>query len=338
MKEFTKLIYSTLLSSLISFIVFTYFFSLMLGFNFFIFNNEGLAVINQRINGIVLDFFILFSFMIPINLSKGTLFFLLQTIFIICFIAAWKEKENFVKTLRNGFFGSIDTLFKNYLYAMPLITCMLLTLITLVHSIQEAHGIPTGSIVIQNQFEALLDLAYSSIREEIGFRITPIGTLLALHFVFKESNKIPRKNIQKLKLLTLTFLNPSKAKSRLGIFERITLMEWIVIIFTSVIFGIAHFVSGVGWEIGKVSSATIAGIALGIVYIVYGAHASILIHWFFNYYLTVYEMAINLYPGSFNLLIDLINSINIILGVIGWINLAFYKTYKFFKIKSFRIS
>ncbi|MEM3653284.1 MAG: CPBP family intramembrane glutamic endopeptidase [Candidatus Bathyarchaeia archaeon] len=313
MKKFAKLVYSILLSSLISF------------------NKEGLAIVSQRMNELVLDFFILFSFTIPINLSKGTLFFIIQAIFIVCFIVAWKEKEDFTKTLKNGFFGSMNTLFKNYLYAMPLIACMLLTLITLLHSIQETHGIPTGSIVIQNQFEALLDLAYSSIREEISFRITPIGTLLALYFIFEKSDRFPKKSFQKLKLLTLTFLNPLKAKSKLGIFERITSIEWFSIIFTSIIFGIAHFISGVGWEIGKVSSATIAGIALGIVYVIYGAYASILIHWFFNYYLTVYEIAIDLYPGSFKFLIDLINSISMILGVIGWANLAFCKLYRFLK-------
>ncbi|MEM2896561.1 MAG: CPBP family intramembrane glutamic endopeptidase [Candidatus Bathyarchaeia archaeon] len=251
---------------------------------------------------------------------------------------AWRERENFTKTLKHGFSGLMNTLFKNYLYAMPLIACMLLTSITLLHSLQEAHGIPTGSIAIQNQFEALLDLAYSSIREEIGFRITPIGTPLILYLVFKKSNRIPEGNFQKLKLFASALLNPQKAKSMVGIPERVTSMEWVLIIFTSIVFGIAHFISGVGWEIGKTSSATVAGMALGIVYVIYGAHASILVHWFFNYYLTVYEMAIDLYPQSFNLLIHSINSINVILGVIGWINLASYKVYKFFKIKPFHIS
>lgn len=337
MKKFIKTIYSIILSSLISFIVFTYFLSLMLGFNFFFFNDEGIAIINQRIDKLVLDFFILFSFIIPINLNKGVFFFIMQMIFIVCFIEAWKQKENFIKTLKNGFNGIANTPFKNYLYAMPLIACMLLTLIMLVHNIQEAHGIPTGSIVIQNQFEALIDLAYSSIREEIAFRITPIGTFLIFYFVFKKSDKIPFGTFQKIKLLTLTFLNPQKAKSMVGMEEKISSIEWICIIFTSIVFGIAHFISGIGWEIGKISSATLAGIVLGIVYVIYGAYASILIHWFFNYYLIVYEIAANLYPEPFSFLIYLINLMNIILGIIGWTSLALYRIYKFIKSRLFSI-
>lgn len=42
--------------------------------------------------------------------------------------------------------------------------------------------------------------------------------------------------------------------------------------------------SGAGWGPGKAIPAGLTGLALGIVYLWYGAYADILLHWFFDFY------------------------------------------------------
>src|SRR5205807_10535333 len=42
--------------------------------------------------------------------------------------------------------------------------------------------------------------------------------------------------------------------------------------------------SGAGWGPGKAILAGLTGLALGIVYLWYGAYANILLHWFFDFY------------------------------------------------------
>jgi hypothetical protein len=74
---------------------------------------------------------------------------------------------------------------------------------------------------------------------------------------------------------------------------------------------------GGGWEIGKATSATLAGLVMGVSYIVYGAQASIIIHWFFNAYLETYFLFSDIYP----IVTPLANSVvilTVILGILAW--------------------
>ena len=76
-------------------------------------------------------------------------------------------------------------------------------------------------------------------------------------------------------------------------------LEFFTIIGSSLVFGLTHFLSGAGWEIGKISTAMVSGLALGLVYLRYGAYAPILLHWFFNYYFGAFDLASQLnVPGA----------------------------------------
>ena len=76
-------------------------------------------------------------------------------------------------------------------------------------------------------------------------------------------------------------------------------------------FGFAHILYGGGWEIGKVSTACLAGLVFAIMYVSYGAYADILLHWFFNYYFTVLDMASTAYGTTFTVFANLTEAINI---------------------------
>ena len=115
-----------------------------------------------------------------------------------------------------------------------------------------------------------------------------------------------------------------------GIISGISLPEWGMVIFTSLVFGMAHFNPGVSWEIGKISSATLSGFVLAITYIAYGIHAPLLMHWFFNSYNEVYYLLAGLYPDAMPLA-NTVALFSFTLGIMGWLLLLYLSYRKFFK-------
>jgi membrane protease YdiL (CAAX protease family) len=91
-------------------------------------------------------------------------------------------------------------------------------------------------------------------------------------------------------------------------------VEWVLILLTAAIFGLAHFLAGSGWEAGKVTTAFLAGLVFAIMYVAYGAYASILLHWFFNYYFDVLSKADAAYGGIFHQISNLADYTNLLGG------------------------
>jgi hypothetical protein len=120
----------------------------------------------------------------------------------------------------------------------------------------------------------------------------------------------------------MAMLSPERAKSELGcrtvsehgFLHGIGPLEWILILATSVAFGLAHYLSGGGWEAGKVSTAFLAGFVFALMFVAYGAYATILLHWFFDYYFTVVNMAETTYGGLFHIFSTVVDVTNIIGG------------------------
>jgi hypothetical protein len=106
-----------------------------------------------------------------------------------------------------------------------------------------------------------------------------------------------------------------------GVKGGISLGEWGVVIFTAIIFGLAHYNPGVSWEIGKISSAAFTGLVIGVCYLVYGIQASIIMHWFFNVYSTTYILISDLYPVT-TPIVNAIWIITLVLGIAGLVALA----------------
>jgi len=134
---------------------------------------------------------------------------------------------------------------------------------------------------------------------------------------------------QRVKLVILTILSPDETKrmvgvktvSAFGVKDGITKGEWALIILASFIFGLAHYISGAGWGPGKISTAFISGFVFALVYLIYGAYAPILLHWFFNYYLEVYFIAVDVYP-VITFFYSLVLLVTLTLGAVGWMTVA----------------
>ncbi len=316
----------------VSFLTASYLFAMFLGPKLFFFEPLSAQYSpNSLILGFPMILFVIIVFRIPIIVSFGLVFLFFWSIYLLCFVVAWKLRENFHKVIRNSFSRPFGHLFKNCLFALPVIASVTLVAVVAIHFFQESHGVPTGEPPISgDSLVAFLELTISPLIEEIGFRITPMGTFLIFYLlkVGKAGRTLTNSGLR-LKFFFLAFLYPEKAKRILGlrtvddsgIWKGLSLAEWILIFLTSAVFGLAHYLYGGTWEIGKITSAFVQGFAMGFSYLLYGVQAPILLHWFFNYYTYTYSLASGLYPSifAFYLLLDMVI---LILGMLGWLAIA----------------
>lgn len=308
--------------------VLTYFISLGLGPSLFYYTSDGLKVATRTIKDLPLEVFINIPIPLPIHSSMGALFGAIWLIFVICFIAAWCSRGGFLKNVRNLLKEPILSGKTNFLFLMPLIGSSLLYASVIIQQFQATQGVQTGNLTFPPQtspYLILLNLAYAPINEELAFRITSIGVPLAIFLLisYRKDQKLAGVS-NRLKLILITMASPEHAKTMLGyrsVAERgylrgISVLEWVLIVTTSLAFGLAHYLLGGGWEIGKVSTALLAGLLFGIMFVAYGAYASILLHWYFDYFFTIIGMADSTYGGFFHIFSNAIEVSNIIGGAV----------------------
>lgn len=313
---------------LVVFSIISYITSLALGPVLFFSTSDGLSVASRRIQGIPIEFFVVFTIPVPLAISIGILFVAVWAIFVVCVILAWLSRGGFINSIKGGFTKTMTLAKTNFLFVMPLVSTALLYATVLIQKFQETQGVQTGSLSFPpktSPYVILLNLAFAPLREEFAFRITSIGIPLGIFLVFLYRYD-PRisglKN--RVKLILLATFSPELVKVKLGyrnvgangFLRGISPLEWVLILITSTIFGLAHYLLGGGWEIGKISTAFLAGLVFAIMFVAYGAYAAVLLHWFFNYYFTVLDLAGSTYGEPFRVLSNYAEFANLAAGQI----------------------
>jgi hypothetical protein len=322
LKLFAKML---LIITVLTTVIF-YFLAIFLGPALFYFTPEGIDASMQQLPSLPFWFFTIVGFNIPIGLDYGVIFLFIWSVFTVSLVAAWKLRETFHRVIRESVVRPVKKLFSNCLFAMPMITSMTLIALLLVQSFQEVSGIPTGTAPLPGEpFLDFFELSYAAVIEEVGFRIIPIGTFLIAYLFWTKKKVVALSFRQKLNLFFMAPLFPDRAKRMAGVKTvdehgvrgGISLGEWGMVLFTSITFGLAHFLLGGGWEIGKTTSATLVGLVMSLSYLVYGAQASIIIHWFFNAYMETYFLFSEIYP-TVTPLANGVVIFTVILGILGW--------------------
>ena len=315
-----------LYSLVVLIIVASYLLVQLMGYGFFFFTSEGLVLSMKSFSFPVLIFF-LFGFDTPFVLRVGAVFSAMWIVYALCFVAAWRWRRSF-----HAVFGKtvsrVRSVFDNFLFAMPLLSSMVLTAALAIIFSQSAAGVETGEPQLpSNVHEAFLNLAYAPLIEEFAFRLVPIG-LLVVFFVFLGGRNLKALSGvgSRFKLFFLAFLYPEGAKRMAGLptvgehglLRGVSSLEWLMIVVTSAIFGLVHVLSP-GWEIGKITSAFVQGFFFAVTYVAYGFEAPILLHWYFNYYnyFFIVEVAESFFPAAIDLL-SVIELLTLVLGVAGW--------------------
>lgn len=316
--------------------VFFYLFAMFLGPALFYFTSQGMDTSMRNLTSLPVWFFTIIGFNIPVNLNYAIVFLFLWSVFTVSFVAAWKQRESFHRIIRESIARPVKKLFSNCLFAMPIITSMTLIAVIIIQSFQEVSGIPTGTPPLPGEpFLDFFDLSYAAVAEEVGFRIIPIGVFLILYLFWAKKKVRTFSFGQRLKLLLIAPLFPDRAKRMVdaktvdeyGIRGGISLGEWGMVLFTSIFFGLAHFLPGGSWEIGKITSAAATGIVMSLSYLAYGAQASIIIHWFFNAYTDSFFLFSEIYPIA----LPLANAVVIftsVFGILAWAAVAILGYFK----------
>ncbi len=327
---------SYLLRVAILFFVSTFIVSMFLGL-LLMFGPEGSQFSSSNIENLPFGFLTLFIVALPVKTTYGTIFILIWMIYALCFIIAWKRNVGFIKAMRKTFDSKSLLESNNFLFMFPVISSSLLVLVVLIQSLQETVGVPTGSIEFDNVYRGLFELAYSPIFEEIMFRISPFAVYYAILLILNQARwQILNLGIY-LKLLFTSVLFPERIKKSLGlpqienfgVRKGISNGEWLMTLLTSTIFGLAHYISGSGWEIGKITSSFLAGFVFCLAYLAFGFYAPILLHWFFNYYFHVYEVATQNYNGVFE---NIESIIDFTVQILGLSIILFLLTYLMLKL------
>ena len=305
------------------FIIISYVISMGLGILVLFSTIEGL----EFSQGSIIIYPLLFV-AVEVQVNAGLYFLFLWCIFALCFVAAWKFRENLSTEIKKLLSKTTQgNPLDNNLLAMPLISSMLFVATMVLHFLQSQSGLPTGEPPVGNPFSDFLQFSGAPIVEEIIFRILPIGAFLVTYIsIVGKSTRPYFSGAQRLKTCMLAVLQPDKAKERVGLRTiresgllggGLTLSEWMMVFFTAALFGVAHYFGG-SWEIGKISQATMCGAVFAVAYLYYGIQAPILLHWYFNYYFTVFDMSSDYISAEIDMLFSWSLLANLFFGVILW--------------------
>ena len=288
-----------------------------------VFTHLGQDLLNHE--GTLLLGVFLFPIYTPLRINLLGAFLVLFGIYIACFVVAAKSNGGFIHSLRDFLNGSAKREPPNWLTIMPLAGSALLLLVVALTVVQDAVGVSSGGLPTLKPYQYLYTLAYASPLEETMFRISTLGLIVALRvFWSRPVTALGNGSSSNERLVLLSFFVPEKAKEEAGLptlksngWRAFSSTEWLALIVTSAGFGLAHLLSGVGWEVGKVTTATLSGLALGLAYLAYGAYASILLHWFFDLYLGTFSVGQMVLPGVFDTASALIVLLLIAVGIVG---------------------
>lgn len=249
----------------------------------------------------------LYVFVLPVSFNLGQLFLSLWTVYIILFAMALNGPiRSIVGSFRKASSVGVEALTGNSMLATVLVFPVILWGTVALSLIEQASGISTGSLPSIDPLLEFVELAIAPLREEVGFRVIPIG-LAALLVLLSRGRW--RDGL-------LALWHPSrylKKNDSPSEYRKHLYLMYAMIALSAVLFGLAHVLLGAGWGPGKIASAAVAGIALGGLYYLYGLPAAVLLHWSIDYFLSVFGF-------SNQILVDMGNFVSlytIALAVIG---------------------
>ncbi len=271
------------------------------------------AIYSQIIGPLPLYFFGTYIYKIP-EIPTIFLFSLLWLISLIIFVIISRTPNSIISKIIHLFRNRADNRIDNNLFTIIITFTSLLFILLVVEIIQINIGITTGVIPLLDPLTTLTLLQYAAVAEEIGYRVGIIGIMTWIYL------SVIKRRTESIKIL----YNPSyylKEYLNKKQFNYSIKFLFSINIISSVLFGLSHFSYGGGWEVGKISLAAIAGVALGWLYITRGLFVSIALHWCFNYFLTTYYYVDQIFNTTY-----LANSIYLLLLLVGLLNVIIILT------------
>jgi len=260
------------------------------------------------------------------KVSIGQVFTSFILLYIFLFILAFRKMYDLREFFKECLAEPVSFILRDFVFALPFLSSLTYIAVVGVQLLEVSYGIPIGKPPLpEDALLAYYGLTVSPLIEEVTYRILPIGVFLAVRLLSLRTEKESIISLKKrLKTFFTSLTNPDEAKGKLGLktvkgsgFRRgISHDEWLMVLFTSVFFALSHYLFTGTWLIGKTLSTFIQGLVTGLSYLVYGFHAPILIHWFFNYCIYTYSLASIIHPSLTSLSL-FNNNLTVGLGTLG---------------------
>ena len=232
-----------------------------------------------------------FSVRYLVNVPVILLFITLASVYLLLFIKSIliPIPAEYKKITANEL--SINEMLSNKAIIFMIIFSITFFIVNLINIIQFELGINTGApSIINNQIlQNFIAILISPITEEIGFRLTTIG-ICTIVLLYKKTNKINKLKIMWNPKKYVKIYSNENYKTHIRIL-------YLIAIVSGIIFGLSHILIGDSWQIGKVTTASLIGTIIGILYINYGFNYAILFHWIFNYVIGSYAYLEKMIPG-----------------------------------------
>ncbi len=212
----------------------------------------------------------------PIASNLGILFIALTAIYAGMFALAATQGRSLLSALKEAYNRGLAGFFSNNLWVVLIAIGFLDFTIVEFDNVESTAGIPVGGLS-GDAFQLFMSVVIAPLREEIGFRVLIIGLFALVACVGMPWRKA-------LKALW----RPSVAYEGRTNTSATTFFIGVGLALSSLAFGVVHVTSNSGWEIGKLPEAAFAGVILGYVYIKYGIHVAVLVHWGDDYLGSVY--------------------------------------------------
>jgi hypothetical protein len=222
----------------------------------------------------------LFTVNLPVTPTVGELLFTLTGLYAVLLAVAAAQGGGFVRAIKSSAREGMGAFLRNPLTATIMILGATLLATTVLDLLQTSVGVQTGGLS-GDAYSILYTLTLAPLIEEVGFRFFLIGVPLVV-VMFLMRGQLGR--------MAKSLWRPSAAWEGIGAQDPgaaavpfLKLLTYFLMVLSSVMFGLAHYLSGSGWDIGKVSEAALDGFALAYLYFRYGLHASIIFHWIVDF-------------------------------------------------------
>jgi hypothetical protein len=267
----------------------------------------------------------LLTIRLPFSPTFGATFAVLAAVCAIFIgLAAW-QGGGLLRALKATPREGVRPLLRNPLSATVIILGASLFVTQLLDYLQTTAGIPTGGIS-GDPLELLISFNLAAFIEEIGYRFFLIGVpLFVVLLIFRSSVATSIKALWRPS--AAWDAKPTSAEGR-SLQESYKLLVYLLIAFSSLAFGLAHYLANSGWSVGKISEAALDGVALAYLYVRYGLHTSIIYHWATDYALNAfafYAQAVYGVPWTANSVYSLVPAYDVLylVGIPGSMYIAY---------------
>ncbi len=211
-----------------------------------------------------------------ITVSIGSWFLFLTAVYCLFMAIAFRERGGPLSAIRSAFRDGSASLMTSPFLAFVIGTGFLAFTATIIDSVVSSSGAAIGG-PLGDPLELLLGVTAAPLVEELGFRVMLIGSV-ALILSIGRSWRDALGSLWR----------PSKALEGIAVGSGATIIIWAATAFSAATFGACHVFCGTTWDLGKLPEATYGGLVLGVLYVKYGFHVAVLVHWGINYFGSVY--------------------------------------------------